>query len=235
VTAPADSAAAIELRDVAFRYPGAEGFSLEINRLSVPEGDSVALVGPSGSGKATLLALLAGILRPSSGRIRVHGTDLDLLDDRRLRQFRIRDVGQVFQSFELLPYLSVVENVMLPRYIRQTGKSTRQSGQDAMQLLSEMGLAHKAHARPGELSQGEQQRVAVCRAMLNRPAILLADEPTGNLDQDNTQNVVTLLLDMARQHDSTLIMVTHDRSLLEPFSTVLDIQGVAAAGQGRQA
>jgi putative ABC transport system ATP-binding protein len=231
----ADSAAAIELRDVAFRYPGVEGFSLRIPALSVSEGSSVALVGPSGSGKTTLLGLLAGILRPSSGQIHVHGTQLDALDDRRLRQFRIRNVGQVFQSFELLPYLSVVENVMLPRYIRQTGKSTRQSRQDALQLLSELGLAHKAHARPGELSQGEQQRVAVCRAMLNRPAMLLADEPTGNLDLDNTRNVVTLLLDMARQHDSTLIMVTHDRNLLEPFSTVLDIQEVTAAGQGKQA
>ena len=224
----------IELRDVAFRYPGAEGFRLSVPSLTVAEGESIALVGPSGSGKTTLLGLLAGILRPSSGRIRVHGTQLERLDDRRLRQFRIRNVGQVFQSFELLPYLSVVENVMLSRFIRQSGEGRRQSRREALQLLSDMGLAHKADVRPGELSQGEQQRVAVCRAMLNRPALLLADEPTGNLDQENTRNVVMLLLDVARQQGSTLIMVTHDRTLLEPFSTVLDIMDVTGEGQGGQ-
>jgi len=222
----------IQLSDVVFRYPAAGGFALRIPDLTVGAGDSVAVVGPSGSGKTTLLGLLAGILQSESGRVRVHGTELSTLDDRQRRQFRIRNVGQVFQAFELLHYLTVLENVMLPHYIRTAGESSGQSREKALELLSDMGLSHKANSRPAELSQGEQQRVAVSRAMLNQPALLLADEPTGNLDHDNKQNVVDLLLEQAKRRQSTLLMVTHDQSLLEPFSNVLDIRSVTSAADG---
>jgi putative ABC transport system ATP-binding protein len=227
----------IELRDIDFRYPAIGGFGIHIPRLSIPAGDCVAVVGPSGSGKTTLLGLLAGTLAPARGAMTINDTDLDILDDSQRRRFRIQHIGQVFQAFELLHYLTVVENVMLPHYINASGADRKNVHQRALELLSDVGLGPKADSKPGELSQGEQQRVAVCRAMLNQPALLLADEPTGNLDQANKQNVVDLLLDQAQRNRSTLLMVTHDQSLLESFSTVLDIQSVltVTTGQGAEA
>ena len=227
----------IELRDIDFRYPVIGGFGIHVPRLSIPAGECVAVVGPSGSGKTTLLGLLAGILAPARGATVINDTDLDLLDDGGRRRFRIQHIGQVFQAFELLHYLTVVENVMLPHYIHACGADRKDVRQRALELLSDVGLGPKAGSKPGELSQGEQQRVAVCRAMLNQPTLLLADEPTGNLDQANKQNVVDLLLDQARRNHSTLLMVTHDQSLLASFSTVLDIQSVltVTSGQGAEA
>ncbi len=216
----------IELGEVDFRYPSIEGFQLRIPLLSVEPGDCVAVVGPSGSGKTTLLGLLSGILHAGSGSIRIGDVDLSGLDESRRRRYRIRHIGQVFQTFELLAYLSVAENVMLPYFIDSAGGSRQQLKTRALELLCDVGLESKAGARPGELSQGEQQRVAVCRAMLNQPTLLLADEPTGNLDQTNKQNVVDLLLEQAGRNRSTLLMVTHDHSLLGSFSRVLDIRSV---------
>lgn len=228
------SSAMIELKGVDFRYPSSGGFAMRIDEASIPAGDCIAVVGPSGSGKTTLLSLLAGILAPARGTVVINGTDLCSLEDRQRRRFRIQHIGQVFQAFELLHYLTVIENVMLPHYILASGKDQQDLRQRALDLLCDVGLGDKADSRPAELSHGEQQRVAVCRAMLNQPALLLADEPTGNLDQDNKQNVVDLLLDQARRNNSTLLMVTHDRSLLDSFSTVLDIRSVVlgSAHQG---
>jgi putative ABC transport system ATP-binding protein len=227
----------IELRDIDFRYPAIGGFGMRIPRLSIPAGECVAVVGPSGSGKTTLLGLLAGTLTATQGAVVINDTDISAVDDSQRRLFRIRHIGQVFQAFELLHYLTVVENVMLPHYIHASVADIKSVRQRALQLLSDVGLATKADSRPGELSQGEQQRVAVCRAMLNQPALLLADEPTGNLDQANKQIVVDLLLEQARRNNSTLLMVTHDQSLLGSFSTVMDIQSVVSvtAVQGTEA
>jgi putative ABC transport system ATP-binding protein len=225
----------IELRGLEFRYSSTGGFRIAVPELDLAGGDCVAVVGPSGSGKTTLLGLLAGILKPAAGSLVVDGADLAMLNERQRRQFRIRNVGQVFQAFELLHYLSVIENVLLPHFIQVSEMGTREMRRRALQLLSDVGLADKADAWTSELSQGEQQRVAVCRAMLNRPALLLADEPTGNLDQANKQNVVDILLKQARANHSTLVMVTHDRSLLASFSTVLDIQSVVSAQPGLEA
>jgi len=234
----------IEFRDVFFRYQGSvtstssapafSGFAMHIRMLAVARGERIALVGPSGSGKTTLLSLVAGILRPESGSVKVNGLDLRRLGNAAVRQFRIGQVGQVFQSFELLDYLSILENVMLPWYIGQDSSNTQMGKagcrRRAQTLLEEVGLASLINDRPGHLSQGEQQRVAVCRAMLNHPPLLLADEPTGNLDQANKQTVVDLLLQQARQNNSTLLMVTHDQSLLERFDIVLDILSLSSKG-----
>ena len=227
----------IELRDIDFRYPAIGGFGMRIPRLSISAGECVAVVGPSGSGKTTLLGLLAGTLTATQGAVVINDTDIGAVDDGQRRLFRIRHIGQVFQAFELLHYLTVAENVMLPHYIHASGAGEKNVRQRALELLSDVGLTTKADSRPGELSQGEQQRVAVCRAMLNQPALLLADEPTGNLDQANKQIVVDLLLDQARRNNSTLLMVTHDQSLLGSFSTVMDIQSVVSvtAAQGTEA
>jgi putative ABC transport system ATP-binding protein len=216
----------IELRDISFRYPATDGFGLNIPGLSVAQGQCVAVVGPSGSGKTTLLGLLAGILRPDRGAVEIDGTNLSALDERKRRMFRIDNIGQVFQTFELLHYLTILENVLLPHHIKASETGAVAIRQRARELLDSVGLGNKGASYPAELSQGEQQRVAVCRAMLNRPALLLADEPTGNLDQANKQNVVDLLLEQAQLNQSTLLMVTHDQSLLASFSTVLDIQTV---------
>jgi len=221
----------IDISDLTFSYGDrrpdlSSSFGMHIDTFKVPRGSSTALVGPSGSGKTTLLGLIAGTLRPESGTIRVDDKAITEFPDSELGKFRVRSVGQVFQAFELLSYLSVIENVMLPWYILGEGRRSSAFVR-SKELLASVGLEPKLHARPGELSQGEQQRVAVCRAMFNNPAILLADEPTGNLDQENKQNVVDLLLDQARRNNSTLLMVTHDESLLDRFDTVLDMGSVA--------
>ena len=173
-----------------------------------------------------MLGLIAGTLRADSGNIHVNNLPITEYTDGELGRYRIRSVGQVFQAFELLSYLTVIENVMLPWYISGEGRRT-DIRHRATELLNSVGLESKCSSRPGELSQGEQQRVAVCRAMLNNPPLLLADEPTVNLDQENKQNVVDLLQDQARRNNSTLLMVTHDESLLGTFDAVLDMRSVA--------
>ena len=223
----------IDIRDLLFNYRtvhevGKSAFGMRIDHFTVPAGASAALVGPSGSGKTTLLSLIAGTLRPSSGSISVNDQIISNFSERALGGFRIHNVGQVFQTFELLNYLTVIENVMLPWFITGEGRK-KEIRKRAIELLSNVGLESKALSRPDELSQGEQQRVAVCRAMLNHPSILLADEPTGNLDQQNKQNVVDLLQEQARNYDSTLLMVTHDESLLAQFDVVLDIRSIASS------
>lgn len=193
---------------------------MRLAALEIGAGECVAVVGPSGSGKTTLLGLAAGILLPQAGEIHVGDTCVNQLGESARRRFRIHNIGQVFQAFELLEYLSVFENVLLSRFIdsRVDGESKKRSSE----LLAAVGLSGKERMRPAELSHGERQRVAVCRAMLNHPDLLLADEPTGNLDQANKQNVVDLLIRQAQAHGSTLLMVTHDRSLLNSFGRVID-------------
>ena len=221
----------ITISELAFRYRGrgpdaSSTFGMRVDSFSVSRGSSTALVGPSGSGKTTLLGLIAGTLRADSGRINVNDQTITDFNDGDLGRFRIGNVGQVFQAFELLNYLTVSENVMLPWYISGNGRKD-DIRKRAADLLCGVGLESKLNARPEELSQGEQQRVAVCRAMLNDPRVLLADEPTGNLDQENKQNVVDLLVEQATQNNSTLLMVTHDESLLARFDSVLDMRNVA--------
>ncbi len=221
----------INISELAFSYRGRgsnleSSFSMQVHEFAVPLGASTALVGPSGSGKTTLLGLIAGTLRATSGRIIVNDQAITDFSDNELGRYRIRSVGQVFQAFELLGYLTVIENVMLPWYISGDGVKAN-IRMRAADLLLGVGLESKRNAMPGELSQGEQQRVAVCRAMLNNPKVLLADEPTGNLDQANKQNVVDLLVEQAKRNNSTLLMVTHDESLLNKFDSVLDMRNVA--------
>lgn len=221
----------INISELSFSYRErgsnlASSFGMRVDEFTVPLGASTALVGPSGSGKTTLLGLIAGTLRAASGNIIVNDQAITDFSDNELGQYRIRSVGQVFQAFELLGYLTVIENVMLPWYIAGSGVRA-DIRKRAADLLLDVGLESKLSSMPDELSQGEQQRVAVCRAMLNNPPVLLADEPTGNLDQDNKQNVVDLLVEQAKRNNSTLLMVTHDESLLNKFDSVLDMRNVA--------
>jgi putative ABC transport system ATP-binding protein len=176
--------------------------------FEIGAGEIVAIVGPSGSGKTTLLGLLAGLDRPSRGRVVVDGQDLTLLDENALARFRGERVGFVFQSFHLLPTLTARENVQVPLELRGEDGAAR-----ADELLARVGLAGRGHHYPAQLSGGEQQRVALARAFSNRPRILFADEPTGNLDGTTGAKVVDIMLELNRELGTTTVLVTHDMEL----------------------
>jgi putative ABC transport system ATP-binding protein len=176
--------------------------------LAVDEGEFVAITGASGSGKSTLLHMLGGITRPSAGRVLLEGVDLATLDDDALAEIRRRRIGFVFQRYNLLPELSLAENVALPLVL--DGISEARCRDAARQALEAVGMAHRAEHRPDTLSGGEQQRGAVARALVTDPAILLADEPTGALDSVNSANVLELLQRLVRDRHQTVILVTHD-------------------------
>jgi putative ABC transport system ATP-binding protein len=176
--------------------------------LEISDGALVSLIGASGSGKSTLLNLIGGIDAPTSGTITIDGHDITRAGDREMTLLRRGTIGIVFQFFNLMPTLTVLENVMLPAEL--AGRRDVETRERAMQLLGDVGMAHRSGHRPDELSGGEMQRTAIARALINRPRILLADEPTGNLDSRNGQNVLELLQRIARDSALTLVMATHD-------------------------
>lgn len=179
--------------------------------LAVEQGEVVAIVGPSGSGKTTLLGLLGGLDVATSGRIMINGIDITHLSENRLAEIRNREIGFVFQSFNLIPTLTALENVALPI---QFGHGQRGDPQRrAADLLTGIGLASRSTHRPAQLSGGEQQRVAIARALANDPAIILADEPTGNLDSANGERVMQILLDLRASRGKTVVLVTHDPAI----------------------
>jgi putative ABC transport system ATP-binding protein len=180
--------------------------------FDVPRGQFIAIMGPSGSGKSTLLGLLAGLDAPTSGNIFLDGEDISGLEEDRLAVLRGRKIGFVFQSYHLIPTLTAEENVLLP-YELVGGKGERDGRKRALELLDGVGLAERADHYPVQLSGGEQQRVALARAFMVRPPILLADEPTGNLDSQNGEHVLALLLSLNRSEGTTLVLVTHDQTL----------------------
>lgn len=213
----------IEVKDLDFRY--AEGdFALRVPRLAIEQGDTVAMVGPSGCGKTTLLNLVAGIMSPRIGSITTHHMDLGAITERERRDFRIRHIGLVFQEFELLDYLNVLDNILLPYRINATLRLTPQVRDRASLLARDVGIADKLGRHPDKLSQGEKQRVAVCRALLPEPALLLADEPTGNLDPGNKGRVLDILFDYAERSGATLVTVTHDLDQVDRFNRVVDFR-----------
>lgn len=187
--------------------------------LSVRTGETLAIVGASGAGKSTLLALLAGLDSPSTGRVLIAGVDLTELDEDGRAAIRGKHVGFVFQSFHLIPSLTAIENVMLP--LELGGR--RDARQVAAQALSDVGLTPRLAHYPKQLSGGEQQRVAIARAFVTHPAVLFADEPTGNLDTGTGQRITDLLFELNRATGSTLVLVTHDRALANRCSRVLEL------------
>ncbi len=177
--------------------------------LSVKSGETISIVGPSGAGKTTLLMALSGLERPSSGQVRIADTDLTAISEDDLARFRRRHVGIVFQSFHLVPTMTALENVSLPL---EFAAAADPAGQ-AKAALEETGLGDRLHHFPGELSGGEQQRVALARAFVANPSLLLADEPTGNLDRETGIMVMDLLFSLQKEHGTTLVLVTHDETL----------------------
>ena len=191
--------------------------------FQIKQGESVAIIGASGSGKSTLLSLLAGLDLPTSGQIDLMGQNLNLLDEDGRARLRGKSIGFVFQSFQLLPHLTALENVMLPLEI--AGHSQAQARVAAVQWLEKVGLAQRANHFPKTLSGGEQQRVALARAFINQPAILFADEPTGSLDEVSGDRVIELLFELNRENSSTLVLVTHDPALAARCGRQLSLQG----------
>ncbi len=213
----------IRVTDLQFRY-GEGDFRLQIPSLQLEKGSSAAFIGPSGSGKTTLLHLLAGIVLPGAGRIESNGVEVTSLSDAERRDFRIRHVGLVFQEFELLEYLSVLDNILLPYRINPAIRLAPSVRERAEKLAEDVGIRDKLHRYPRKLSQGERQRVAVCRAVLPEPVLLFADEPTGNLDPVNAARVLDILFGFAERSGSTLVTVTHDHELLPRFERVVDFK-----------
>ncbi|NIR24735.1 MAG: ABC transporter ATP-binding protein [Gammaproteobacteria bacterium] len=211
----------IDIESLGFRYPGAE-FALSIPRFHVNHGEKVAVIGPSGSGKTTLLSLVAGIRVPQQGRVRSAGVEISALNDRARREFRIGNVGLVFQEFELLDYLDVLDNILLPYRISRALRLTREVRERAAELARRLAIGDKLRRGIDQLSQGERQRVCICRALLPWPKLVLADEATGNLDPHNKEHILELLFDAVDAHDATLLAVTHDHELLPHFDRVID-------------
>ena len=211
----------IQASTLTYSYPTG-GFSLRVPELSVGRGEAVAIIGPSGSGKTTLLNIIAGILRPDGGSMIVEDTDLAAADDSTARNFRAKQIGLIFQEFELLEYLTVLDNILLPYRISPQLQLSAAIRSRAAMLAERTGIDDKLNRYPAQLSQGERQRAAVCRALISKPMLLLADEPTGNLDPKNKTTVLDLLLEMAREHNATLVTVTHDHDLVTRFDRVID-------------
>ena len=211
----------IRVSNLSFQYrTGA--FALTIPSLMAEANKNIALVGPSGSGKSTLLNLLAGVFEPRSGHIVIDGQPITQLSDAGRRKFRLQNMGMVFQSFALMPYLTVRDNVLLP--LRMSGRpADSNADRRCRQLLEAVRIEALASRYPHQLSQGEQQRVAICRALIIQPKVVFADEPTGNLDHDNATGVLELMLEQIKQSGASLIMSTHDQSLLHAFDQVLDM------------
>ena len=214
----------VKVSGVSKRYKMAAGevHALRETAWDVKKGSAVAIMGPSGCGKTTLLNLLGGVDRPSSGTIMIDAEDLTAMNERALETHRLRRVGFVFQFFNLIPSITAFENIELPMVM--AGMPETQCHARARQLLALVGLEEKGQKRPEELSGGEQQRVGVALALANDPALILADEPTGNLDSTNAAAIANLLKSLATQHGKTVIMVSHDPKTVEVFPTVYSMR-----------
>ena len=213
----------IHIHDLGFHYREGE-FRLTMPEFTVAGAEKVAVIGPSGSGKTTLLNLIAGIITPTQGDVNVADVLVSNLSDRERRDFRITNIGLVFQDFELLDYLNVLDNILHPYRITAALKLDREVRTRAVSLAQEMGIGDKLKRAANDLSHGEKQRAAICRALLPRPKLILADEATGNLDPVNKTRILDLLFRSVEDHDATLLAVTHDYELLDRFDRVVDFQ-----------
>ena len=190
--------------------------------LQVAQGDFLALMGPSGSGKSTLLNLIAGIDRPTSGVIEINGIDISSLDDAELARWRAAHVGFVFQFYNLIPVLTAFENVELPLQLTSLDRATRK--RRVTEALASVGLADRMHHTPNELSGGQQQRVAVARALITNPSLIVADEPTGDLDRQSASEILEMLQRLNREQGKTIIMVTHDPKAADHAKAVIHLE-----------
>ena len=213
----------IKINDLEFKYKQGD-FNLKIPDLTIEKGRKVAIVGASGCGKTTLLHLIAGIKLPIKGSITINSVNIEQLKEQDRRQFRISNIGFIFQDFELINYLNVFDNIIHCYRLNPTLKLTQEIKNKAYDLAEKVGIKSKINSSINQLSQGEKQRVAICRALLTQPQLLLADEATGNLDPVNKQKMLEILFNYLKDYQATLIAVTHDHELLNLFDLVVDFK-----------
>ena len=220
----------IRVCDLNFAYEQ-NRFHLHVAELSIAAGERVVWTGPSGAGKTTLLHLIAGIMLPATGRVKCCGVELSGLSAFARRNLRIARIGLVFQEFELLDYLNVLDNILLAYRINRSLRLDANVRHRARQLAAEVGLTEFLFRRPRQLSHGERQRVAVCRALVTNPMLVLADEPTANLDPDNASRVLDALDRHAEHHEATLVVVSHDKDVIPRFDRTIDISAFCGTPQ----
>lgn len=213
----------IQLKDIQFHYPQSD-FNLGIKELLFADKSKTAIIGPSGFGKTTMLNLIAGILLPEHGSVTVEETVVNQMNDGERRNFRIQKIGFVFQDFRLVPYLNVLDNILLPFRINAVLGVGSDDTARANRLAEELGIGKMTRKFPAKLSHGERQRVAIARALINQPKVILADEPTGNLDPANKNHIKNILFQSVEKHGATLITVTHDHEMLDGFDNVIDFK-----------
>lgn len=213
----------IELSKINFEYKQSD-FRLQFDSIKADSKKAVALIGPSGCGKTTLMSLVAGILPPQSGTVVINNAKINHLKDNQRRLFRIQNIGFVFQDFALLEYLNLYENILHPYRINSALTLDASVKRRANDLAEKVGISKRLKNYPGQASVGEQQRCAIARALLNEPSVILADEPTGNLDPKNKRAILEILLQYVREHEATLLVATHDYELLEYFDETIDFK-----------
>jgi putative ABC transport system ATP-binding protein len=213
----------INIDSLEFSY-GADNFKLSVPKLTINKAEKLAIIGPSGSGKTSLLKLISGILLPQKGRISIEKVAVNQLSDSQRRDFRITNIGFIFQDFELLEYLNTQDNILHPFRITRALKLDAEVRSRANNLAEELGIHDKMKRLSNTLSQGEKQRTAICRALLPKPKLILADEATGNLDPDNKIRILDALFRSTDKYKATLIAVTHDHELLSHFDRVIDFK-----------
>lgn len=214
----------IELQNLSLSYETSKGEPLSIlDKISakVYQGESVSIVGPSGAGKTSLMMLIAGVEKPTAGKLEIAGKDISNLNEDKLANFRKENIGIVFQNFHLIPTMNALENVALAVELAGNSDNSTELAKDSLELV---GLGDRMDHYPEQLSGGEQQRVAIARAFVTKPKILLADEPTGNLDEDNSKKIIKLLFDLKKNFKTTLIIITHDNDLASKTSRKLNIK-----------
>ena len=221
----------LDVQNVCKTYGSGEAavHALKVASFRVPKGEYVAVVGESGSGKSTLLNLIGALDTPTSGKVWIDGRDIFSMKERSLTVFRRRNIGFIFQSFNLIPELTVEQNIIFPLLLdyRKPDKKYLE------ELLSVLNLKERRRHLPGQLSGGQQQRVAIGRALITRPALILADEPTGNLDTQNTSEVVSLLKEASRRYEQTILMITHSRSIAQTADRILQVSDGVLTDFGR--
>jgi putative ABC transport system ATP-binding protein len=213
----------IELSHIKFEYRQS-GFRLQFDSVKAGSKKAVALIGPSGCGKTTLMSLIAGILPSQEGNILINNARIHQLSDKQRRLFRIQNIGFVFQDFALLEYLNLYENILHPYRINAALTLDPGVKERARNLAERVGISTRLKNYPGQTSIGEQQRCAIARALLNEPSVILADEPTGNLDPKNKKAILEILLQYVQDHEATLLVATHDYDLLEYFDETIDFK-----------
>ena len=213
----------LQIRDLHFQYPASD-FKIEISDIKITQGSKIAISGKSGSGKTTLIHLISGILKPQSGEILFYDKSITDMNDKEIRKHRISNIGFIFQEFELLEYLNVMDNLILPYKINKSLVLDTEIKDKAKEIANRIGIGNKLDQHPKQLSGGERQRLAIARALITSPPLIIADEPTGNLDEKTSNIVMDEITDQVSYTNSTLIMISHNNELISSFDEIIDIQ-----------